>query len=215
MFKTTAFTDNQTLQELQFNDILFQLGGFAVSKSAVDQLNKLIPSNRYKSLIHQLNQTKERLDIILQKRTFPALEFDELLSELKFLNIEDAVLSLEGFIRIHDASNLVNAYLKFFEHSTSFPSLAQVFQDCFHTDELVERITKVIDVKQTRNIKDDATPELARIRHEIKIIRQKINRNFDREMRKLIKDGLLGETYESFIDNRRVLTLNAGSQERF
>jgi len=160
MFKTTAFTDSQTLQELQFNDILFQLGGFAVSKSAVDQLNKLIPSNRYKSLIHQLNQTKERLDIILQKRTFPALEFDELLSELKFLNIEDAVLSLEGFIRIHDASNLVNAYLNFFEHSTSFSSLAQVFQDCYHTDELVERITKVIDVKQTRNIKDDATPEL-------------------------------------------------------
>ena len=214
MFKPTAFTDSQTLQELQFNDILFQLGGFAVSKSAVDQLNKLIPSNRYKSLIHQLNQTKERLDIILQKRTFPALEFDELLSELKFLSIEDAVLSLEGFIRIHDASNLVNAYLKFFEHSTSFPSLAQVFQDCYHTDELVERITKVIDVKQTRNIKDDATPELARIRHEIKIIRQKINRNFDREMRKLIKDGLLGETYESFIDNRRVLTVQSGFKRR-
>ena len=70
MFKTTAFTDSQTLQELQFTDILSQLGGFAVSKSAIDKLHQLIPSNRYKSLIHQLNQTKERLDIILQKRTF-------------------------------------------------------------------------------------------------------------------------------------------------
>ena len=133
---------------------------------------------------------------------------------MKFLGIEDAVLSLEGFIRIHDASNLVNAYLKFFEHAASFSTLAQVFQDCYHTDELVERITKIIDVKQTKNIKDDATPELAKIRQEIKVIRQKINRNFEREMRKLVKDGLLGETYESFIDDRRVLTVQSGFKRR-
>jgi DNA mismatch repair protein MutS2 len=202
------------MQELQFTDVLAHLSGFAISKSGIDKLHQLIPSNRYKSLIHQLTQTKERLDIILQKRTFPALEFDELLAELKFLGIEDAVLSLEGFIRIHDASNLVNAYLKFFEHAASFSTLAQVFQDCYHTDELVERITKIIDVKQTKNIKDDATPELAKIRQEIKVIRQKINRNFEREMRKLVKDGLLGETYESFIDNRRVLTVQSGFKRR-
>jgi DNA mismatch repair protein MutS2 len=214
MHKAFAFTDNQTLKELQFTDVLSHLSGFAVSNSAVDQLIKLSPSNRFKSLIHQLTQTKERLDIILQKRTFPTLEFEELLVELKFLGIEDAVLSLEGFIRIHDASNLVNAYLKFFEHAASFHALVQVFQDCYHTDELVDRITKIIDVKQTKNIKDDATPELARIRQEIKIIRQKINRNFEREMRKLVKDGLLGETYESFIDDRRVLTVQSGFKRR-
>ena len=214
MHKALAFTDNQTLKELQFTDVLSHLSGFAVSNSAVDQLIKLSPSNRFKSLIHQLTQTKERLDIILQKRTFPALEFEELLVELKFLGIEDAVLSLEGFIRIHDASNLVNAYLKFFEHAASFHALVQVFQDCYHTDELVDRITKIIDVKQTKNIKDDATPELAKIRQEIKIIRQKINRNFEREMRKLVKDGLLGETYESFIDDRRVLTVQSGFKRR-
>ncbi len=214
MHKALAFTDNQTLKELQFTDVLSHLSGFAVSNSAVDQLIKLSPSNRFKSLIHQLNQTKERLDIILQKRTFPTLEFEELLVELKFLGIEDAVLSLEGFIRIHDASNLVNAYLKFFEHAASFHALVQVFQDCYHTDELVDRITKIIDVKQTKNIKDDATPELAKIRQEIKIIRQKINRNFEREMRKLVKDGLLGETYESFIDDRRVLTVQSGFKRR-
>lgn len=214
MQKATSFTDIQTLQELQFTDVISHLSGFAISKSGIDKLHQLIPSNRYKLLIHQLTQTKERLDIILQKRTFPALEFDELLAELKFLGIEDAVLSLEGFIRIHDASNLVNAYLKFFEHTASFSTLAQVFQDCYHTDELVERITKIIDVKQTKNIKDDATPELAKIRQEIKVIRQKINRNFEREMRKLVKDGLLGETYESFIDDRRVLTVQSGFKRR-
>jgi DNA mismatch repair protein MutS2 len=214
MQKALAFTDHQTLKELQFTDVLTHLSEFAVSNSAVDQLIKLSPSNRFKSLIHQLTQTKERLDIILQKRTFPALEFDELLVELKFLGIEDAVLSLEGFIRIHDASNLVNTYLKFFEHAASFSTLEQVFQDCYHTDELVDRITKIIDVKQTKNIKDDATPELAKIRQEIKIIRQKINRNFEREMRKLVKDGLLGETCESFIDNRRVLTVQSGFKRR-
>jgi DNA mismatch repair protein MutS2 len=214
MQKALAFTDHQTLKELQFTDVLTHLSEFAVSNSAVDQLIKLSPSNRFKSLIHQLTQTKERLDIILQKRTFPALEFDELLVELKFLGIEDAVLSLEGFIRIHDASNLVNTYLKFFEHAVSFSTLEQVFQDCYHTDELVDRITKIIDVKQTKNIKDDATPELAKIRQEIKIIRQKINRNFEREMRKLVKDGLLGETCESFIDNRRVLTVQSGFKRR-
>ncbi len=76
MQKAPSFTDIQTLQELQFTDVLAHLSGFAISKSGIDKLHQLIPSNRYKSLIHQLTQTKERLDIILQKRTFPALEFD-------------------------------------------------------------------------------------------------------------------------------------------
>lgn len=214
MHQHRPFTDAQTLRELQFEVVLESLDSFAVSTTAKQRIKKIIPGNHFKKNIESLNQTKERLDIILQKRTFPVLEFQELSTEIKFLGIDDAVLSIEGFIRIHDANVLVNQYLEFFNANLSFTTLAAVFSSCYHTTHLIELITQVIDVKTAKNIKDDATPELAKIRSEIKVVRQKINRNFEREMRKLIKDGLLGETYESFIDNRRVLTVQSGFKRR-
>ena len=56
-------------------------------------------------------------------------------------------------------------------------------------------------------IKDDASKELFDIRSQINILRKQINRNFDKEIRRLLKENLLGDTKETFINDRRVLTV--------
>lgn len=209
-----SFTDQQTLTELQFFDVLDMLKDFAVSISAEESISKILPSNNFKKLAVDLNRTKERLDIIQQRLSFPPLTYEELSNEINFLSKEDGVLSLEGFIRIFDASALVNSYIQFFEANPRFSALNQLFNDCYINFDINESISKVIDVQKTKNLKDDASPELARIRHEMKQVRLKINRNFDRELRKLIKDGFLAETQESFIANRRVLAVHSTYKRR-
>jgi DNA mismatch repair protein MutS2 len=59
------------------------------------------------------------------------------------------------------------------------------------------------------NVKDDASQELSDIRQRMKILRNQINRNFDRELRKLLKDQILGDVTEGFMNERRVLSVQS------
>jgi DNA mismatch repair protein MutS2 len=96
--------------------------------------------------------------------------------------------------------------LKFFEtRSNRYPLLAKILQDCEYNDEINKRIDEIFD--RAGNVKDDASPQLSEIRQRIKALRNQINRNFEREMRKLLKDKILGDVTEGFISERRVLTV--------
>ena len=147
-------TDLQTLQELQFPEILDELKTFSVSKSAVELAGKLRPITQKSSIQFQLLQTHQRLSIITQRRATPGFDFEELLTEIKYLKLEDAVLSLEGIVRIYKASDLVNQWLTFFSEQNGYPELAQVFSSCYATDAILQIIVPVVDVHQTQKIKD-------------------------------------------------------------
>ena len=208
------FTDEQTLKELQFFEVLNYLKTFAVSESSQHKISKIKPSNSFKNLRIDLLRTKERLDLLQRRMAFPALSYEELNNEIIFLRKDDGVLTLEGFLRIYSASALINSYLDFFDHNPRFTELIKLFESCYLTLDINASIEKIIDVRQTKNIKDDATPALAKIRHDIRQTRQKINRNFDRELRRLLKEGFLAETHESFIANRRVLSVQSTYKRR-
>lgn len=199
-------TDSQTLQDLEFNVITEWLENFCIGKTAQAKIRKLTPTSNFSKLEFELKQLDELRQIRVVNDTLPAIDFEELESEIKLLSIEDAVISIEGFRRIYQASDLVNRLLKFFEtRSNRYPLLTKILQDCEYNDEINKRIDEIFD--RAGNVKDDASPQLAEIRQRIKALRNQINRNFEREMRKLLKDKILGDVTEGFISERRVLTV--------
>ncbi|MEY4350403.1 MAG: hypothetical protein RL078_450, partial [Bacteroidota bacterium] len=71
--------------------------------------------------------------------------------------------------------------------------------------EIIEQIDQVFD--RNGQIKDDASTELFDIRARIRVLRNQINKNFDKELRRYNKDKVLAETLETFVNERRVLTV--------
>jgi len=199
-------TDPQTLQDLEFIVIKEWLENFCIGKTSQSKIRNLTPTTNFSKLEFELKQLDELRQIRVVSDTLPAIDFEELEDEIKLLNIEDAVISIEGFRRIYQASDLVNRLLTFFEtRSNRYPLLAKILHECEHNDEINKRIDEIFD--RAGNVKDDASPQLSEIRQRIKTLRNQINRNFEREMRKLIKDKLLGDVTEGFISERRVLTV--------
>lgn len=198
--------DQQTLHDLEFHQIREWLVGFAIGATAQKRLEVLTPTNDFDLIETELMRTEEFKRIRTEGESFPALDFEELLPEIKMLPIRNAVLQQEGFVRIVRASDLVNAILHFFDkRSQDFPHLISLLDKVYFTRELIESIERVFDRKGL--IKDDASPELYQIRQQINKLRNQINRNFEKEMRRFLKDGLLGETKEAFVNERRVLTV--------
>ena len=174
--------------------------------TAAERLTRLQPISNFGEIQYQLDKTFEFLQIRETGETFPQLDFEEILAEIKLIPIKNASISLEGFMRIHQASLLVNDLLHFFDkREKDYPLLANTLENTYYTKEIVEAIEKVFD--RSGNVKDDASEALFSIRNNIKAVRNQINRNFDKEIRKLLKDNILGDTRETFINDRRVLTV--------
>lgn len=198
--------DDHTLRDLEFPAIREWLGQYALGPTAKRLISELTPSQHFPSIEEKLKKVEELRRIKTEGRTFPALDFEELKAELKMLPIQNAVLSLEGYMRIARASELVNVLIHFFDKYTKeYPLLAQLVEEAYTTTEIIEAIQKVFD--RNGQVKDDASKKLTEIRNQMKTVRNQINRNFEREMRKLSKEHVLGDTREAFLNERRVLTV--------
>jgi len=200
--------DQQTVHDLEFQEIRNWLINFAIGSSAKHRLEKLSPSNDFDAIEIELMRLNEFKQIRSIGESFPALDFEELQTELKLLPVSNAVLPQEGFVRITRASELVNSILVFFDkRSQDYPYLFKLLKSVYFTRELIESIEKIFD--RRGNIKNDASTELATIRQKINRIRNQINKNFEKELRKFLKEGFLGETKEAFVNERRVLTVQS------
>ena len=198
--------DQQTLNDLEFSTIQEWLVENGIGPTARERLQELTPSTHFPNIEKELNKVNELVQIRLNGESFPALDFEELKAELRLLPIKNAVLTLEGYMRIVRASELVNALLYFFDkRAADFPLLFNQLEAAYFTTEIIDAIEKVFD--KTGNVKDDASKLLAEIRQKIKVIRNQINKNFDKEIRKLTKENVLGDTREAFVNDRRVLTI--------
>ncbi len=200
--------DTQTLHDLEFTTIQNWLAEFAIGPTAKNRLEQLSPIQELHLIRPTLGKLKEFHTIRISGESFPSLLFEELTKELTLLPIKDAVLSQEGFVRIYRASEATNAVLYFFDkRKEEYPLLCDLTNETYYTKEITDAIERVFDRKGA--IKDDASPELYMIRQKIHQVRNQINKNFEKELRKLLKEGVLGDTKETFVNDRRVLTVQS------
>ena len=198
--------DEHTLNDLEFPAVRSWLLAYVTGPTATKRIEELIPSQHFPSIEDALNKVDELRRIKTEGKSFPALDFEELTAEIKLLPIHNAVLTLEGYIRIARASELINVLIAFFDkYKKEFPLLAELMADVYTTTEISDAIHKVFD--RNGHIKDDASKKLGEIRHHMKVVRNQINRNFEREIRRLSKENVLGDTREAFLNERRVLTV--------
>lgn len=205
--------DEQTIKDLEFNTVRQWLTELTVGPTAADRFQQLTPVSNSKQLKHKLFITQELLNIKQEGETFPGIQFEELKNELRMLPIENAVLSLEGYMRIHLASTLCNDLIHFFDkRETDYPLLHEHVNQVYYTKEIIKLIEKVFD--KFGNVKDDASETLQGIRSRIKIVIKEINKNFDKELRKLTRLNMLGDITETFVENRRVLTVVSSHKKK-
>lgn len=205
--------DQQTIDDLEFPIIRGWLSNFAISETVKEKFSTLTPISDRERIINSLKKVNELLAIRTEGETFPRVEFEELHEEIKLLPIKNAAIHLEGFMRIYSASLLVNQFIFFFnKRENEYPLLTEITTKAYFTKEIIDAIQLVFD--KHGNVKDEASEELAMIRGQIKQIKKQINRNFDKEVRKLLKDNILGDTKETFINGKRVLAVLASHKRR-
>jgi DNA mismatch repair protein MutS2 len=198
--------DAQISQDLEFDTLRDRLVSYCLQPTAKARMAELVPLRHFPTLKKELRRTEEFTHIRREGIEFPALEFEELEGEIKFLQLKESVLTEESFYRIFRANELVNTIIKAFKDLQEvYPNLFELLTEVHHNDDIPKAINGVFDGKW--KVKDDASAALKTIRESITEVRRTIAKNFNKAIKEYASKGFLGDTGEAYLNDRRVLAV--------
>ena len=200
------YFNEQLVTDLEFQEIRNVLSSFAKQPTAAAALLELSPYGNFDLWKWTLEITHELKTLLQNDIAIPALDFKEFGEELKLLRVKDAVLAEESFAKILQGIRIIGLLKNIPEEvRLSVPCLNELIQSCEYTDEIEIEILKIFDAKWL--VRDEASHELSVIRQEIVSTRREISKNFMRVMKDCQGKGFLGDTGESYLLDRRVLSV--------
>ena len=198
----------KTLQDLEFPAILEQVSNFCITDLGKQKINALEPYSSSADAMMSLYEVNEYLSSYENDNSIPNHGFDPIITDLKYLVIENTILEIEGFRRISQIVELSNGLINFFKKFKDYyPTLFKNSSDLETNKDIQIAIDKVID--RFGEIKDDATDDLFEIRMKLKSLRSKINSNFTKELNHYKSSGYLEDILESVLENKRVLAVKS------
>ncbi len=200
------YFNEQLVTDLEFQEIRNVLSSFAKQPTAAAALLELSPYGNFDLWKWTLEITHELKTLLQNDIAIPALDFKEFGEELKLLRVKDAVLAEESFAKILQGIRIIGLLKNIPEEvRLSVPCLNELIQTCEYTDEIEIEILKIFDAKWL--VRDEASNDLSDIRQEIVSKRREISKNFMRVMKDSQGKGFLGDTGESYLLDRRVLSV--------
>ena len=142
---------------------------------------------------------------------FPHRGFKQLASEIQLLKVEQAFLSINAFIEIYflaEAIEILKKIASNAEQKGTFDIFVKKIKTVGYQQEIKKEIERVIDI-ETQNINESCSPELRKIRNEIRAKEQESLSIFRKMVRTLKQKDMLAESEETIRNGRRVLSIKA------
>ena len=196
----------KTLDDLEFDTILSFIKNYCVSDLGKKNVYQIKPYSSKEKLIIELRRTDEYLTSFENDNRIPNHSFDDISKEISLLDIENAYIIPEGFLKILNTAETVNEQLKFLK------KFKEIYQFLFEYSQEIEYTTIISDsikkiITPFGEISDKASAHLKSIRKEITHVRGQINESFTRALSKFNSSGYLDDIRESVVDNQRVLAV--------
>ena len=195
-------------RQLDFELIRRQLRALCATPAAKQMVEALKPSAEAKDLEKQLVETDQLLALLLREERIAPVEYPELKVVLHRLQVKGHQLEEEHFADLRSGLSLHLHFYRWLEKKQEELSLLwEAFRDCPPQKEIIELIDDVID--ERARVRDQASPELAKIRRSLQKARASADRVFNRVLKKYRDKELLADFSESVSENRRVLAIQA------
>lgn len=207
--------DQQSKIDLEFDSICKLLAGFCKSTKAKELAMNL-------KFFADADVLKREFDLLVEIQTIhhseslrvPHPNSEDIDGALTLLRAENGVLILDELIKIYALCLGTKELIKFSKQNKIVAPL--IYEACAHIDsidEVLEMILSVLDEKSL-GIKDNATRELFDIRSQLRSNKKEINRNFEKVLKHYRSEGFLADTEETFLENKRLLSVTSAYKKR-
>jgi len=195
------------LTQLEFDKITAILLNYCQTNMGVEQVNEMRIHTHQKYIEEALRQTEEFKFIKLANQYFPTDFILDIRKDLKLLGIPGAQLTGEQWLLVRKLCDHIQQVFKWFdaERQMAYSNLYEVVKNAYYEKAIIECIDLIIDDRGS--VKDKASDDLAKIRHQLFKKRQELRRIFEKVVQRLAKSGYTADIDESFSNGRRVVAV--------
>jgi DNA mismatch repair protein MutS2 len=202
------FYPEQALERLEFEKVralLLVKCRTSYAKKAVQNI-KFHTKKEY--LEEALEQVNEYLQTLGGSDVFPNDFTKDISPALRLLKVEGAVLTGEDFVDLSALTLTVRDILLWLKRQNGlFLRLEAIAIPVIYQKEILKTINEIVD--ESGVVRDSASQELMRIRHDMDKKRVHLRKVFESIVRKLGKQGYLADISESFMNGRRTVAVVA------
>ena len=195
------------LTQLEFDKITAILLNYCQTSMGVEQVNEMRIHTHQTYIELALRQTEEFKFIKLANQYFPTDFVLDIRKDLKLLGIPGAQLTGEQWLLVRKLCDHIQQVFKWFdaERQMAYSNLYEVVKNAYYEKAIIECIDLIIDDRGS--VKDKASEDLAKIRHQLFKKRQELRRIFEKVVQRLAKSGYTADIDESFSNGRRVVAV--------
>jgi DNA mismatch repair protein MutS2 len=195
------------VRQMIMDKCLFELG-----KEKVDQIKFSIRETEIKE---NLSLTSEFRLICQYEENFPVNHYINITPVLKKARIEGTFITEEEIFSLQRSLDAIKQILRFFKNAgeAKYPNLKRLAGNITYYNYIEERIESILS--KYGKIKDNASPELQKIRKEIQHRSIAVSRKLQQLLKKAIDDGFVEkDTALSIRNGRQVIPVAATHKRR-
>jgi DNA mismatch repair protein MutS2 len=200
---------------LELDKVRALLARLASTPNGRLQAETLSPSSEIDVVRLRLAETSEAKRLLEENARLALEGLPEVTNELRELEIEGRILGVESFLRLASASAIViDTRRALLARSTEAPLLAKRAESLPHLEELEAGVRRIIDV-ETESVRDDASPELHRIRESSRRLEAKLGKLLEQTLASRDNQKLLQESLVTSRNDRPVVPIKAECRSQF
>lgn len=179
--------------KIGFDKIRQILTAKCLSPLGEEMVENMIFSANYTSITDYLSQTDEFIRIIQEEDDFPTNYFLDVRPSLRNIRVEGTWIDETALFDLRRSLQTIRDIVSFLkkedEENTPYPHLYKLAGDVIVFPQLISKIDTILD--KFGRIKDNASPELSKIRKDIAHVSSGISRSLNAILRSAQSEGLV------------------------
>jgi len=197
-------------ERLEYPELLNFLAGYCKSEPGKARALSLEPSQNLEKIKRDLNLLKEMMALFDSGLNPPIGHFSDFSQSLEHAE-KGVSLTAKHFLELLKFLNLAEANRVFFQKvKEKFPGLGELAGQIHNFSELKSRIQGTVD--EQGEIKDSASPDLARLRQELSSLRAQIQKKLEKMLNSEDLEGVIQDSFYTERDGRFVIPVKSSAQ---
>lgn len=205
--------------KIGFCEIKALLNGFCQSELGRERVEALQMMTEVGSIRQSLQESQELETILEETVDLPEMAFYDLRPTIQRIRLEGAHIEEDDLGKLKKSLDTLHSWLKIIRikadnsEEYTYPALNQLSMGVFTFIAVAGAIEKTLD--RYGKIKDEASPELARIRHELRASEGSVNRTLHGILRTVKDEGLVAQDVTpTFREGRLVIPVSPTLKKR-
>lgn len=199
-----------------FDKVRLLISEKCLSPLGEERVQEMSFSSEFSIITQRLEQTDEFVRILQGDKEFPANYFYDVRYSLKRIRPEGTFLDEKELFNLRRSLQTIQDIIRFFrptdEEEILYPALTALAGDILVFPQIINQIDSILD--KFGHVKDNASPELARIRKEIASTSNSISRSLQAILRSAQSDGVVDKDVTPTMRDGRLMIPVAPAYKR-